>query len=165
MSKPIYVVGFMGSGKSTIGRRLAEKLGRPFVDLDDDIEAAAGRKIADIFSNDGEEAFREAEHAALAARVQSGEGIVLALGGGAFTFARNRNLLRGTGTSVWLDCPFEVALRRVSGFAHRPLAKDPIQFRALFDKRVPEYALADVRIPIVSDDLDEAVRTIMEAVQ
>src|SRR6187551_1984531 len=111
MRKVIYVVGFMGSGKSTIGRRLAETLGRPFVDLDDDIEAAAGRRIADIFSNDGEAAFRDAEHAALAARVRTGDDIVLALGGGAFTFARNRELLAGTGKSVWLDCPYEVAHR------------------------------------------------------
>lgn len=165
MSKAIYVVGFMGSGKSTIGRRLAETLGRPFVDLDDDIEAAAGRRIADIFSNDGETAFRDAEHAALAARVRTGADIVLALGGGAFTFARNRELLAGAGTSVWLDCPYEVAVRRVSGFAHRPLAKDPVQFRALFEKRVADYSLADVRIPIVSDDLDEAVRAIVEALR
>jgi shikimate kinase len=165
MSKAIYVVGFMGSGKSTIGRRLAETLGRPFVDLDDDIEAAAGRRIADIFSNDGEAAFRDAEHAALAARVRAGTDIVLALGGGAFTFARNRELLAGAGTSVWLDCPFDVAHRRVAGFAHRPLAKDPVQFRALFEKRVADYSLADVRIPIVSDDLDEAVRAIVEALR
>ena len=163
MSKSIYLVGFMGSGKSTVGRRLAEELGWPFVDLDDDIEAAAGRKIADIFTNDGEEAFRDAEHAALRARV-GGPATVVALGGGAFTFARNRELLRGAGTSVWLDCPFELAMRRVAGFAHRPLAKDPVQFRALFEKRVADYSLADVRMA-ADDDLDGLVRAIVEAVR
>ena len=165
MSSAIYLVGFMGSGKSTIGRRLAEELGLPFADLDDDIEAVAGRPIADIFWTDGEAGFRDAEHSALAARVRSGAAIVLALGGGAFTFARNRELLAGAGTSVWLDCPFEVALRRVKGFAHRPLAQDPLQFRALFEKRLPDYSLADIRIPAGSDDLDQAVRAIVEAVR
>lgn len=165
MSSAIYLVGFMGSGKSTIGRRLAAALALPFVDLDDDIETVTGRTIADVFSNDGEAAFRDAEHAALAARVRTGAAIVLALGGGAFTFARNRELLAGTGKSVWLDCSFEMALRRVSGFAHRPLAKDPAQFRALFEKRVADYSLADVRIPVGSDDLDEAVRAIVEALR
>ena len=165
MSSAIYLVGFMGSGKSTIGRRLGDALAVPFVDLDDDIEAATGRKIAEVFATDGEAAFRDAEHAALTARVRSGAAIVLALGGGAFTFARNRDLLAGTGTSVWLDCPFEMALRRVSGFAHRPLAKDPAQFRALFEKRVADYSLADVRIPVASDDLDETVRAIVEALR
>ena len=76
MSSAIYLVGFMGSGKSTIGPRLAAALAVPFVDLDDDIEAAAGRTIADVFSNDGEAAFRDAEHAALAVRVRSGTAIV-----------------------------------------------------------------------------------------
>ena len=165
MSSAIYLVGFMGSGKSTIGRRLGDALALPFVDLDDDIEVVTGRTIADVFSNDGEAVFRDAEHAALAARVRSGAAIVLALGGGAFTFARNRELLAGTGTSVWLDCSFEMALRRVAGFAHRPLAKDPAQFRALFERRVADYSLADVRIPVASDDLDEAVRTIVEALR
>ncbi|MFN0102556.1 MAG: shikimate kinase [Bryobacteraceae bacterium] len=165
MHSAIYLVGFMGSGKSTIGRRLAETLGLPFVDLDDDIESAAGRTVADIFSNEGEAAFRDAEHVALTARVRGGQPSVVALGGGAFTFARNRELLNGAGTSVWLDCPFEMALRRTSGFAHRPLANDPAQFRALFEKRMADYARADVRIPVMSDDLDAAVRAIMEALR
>lgn len=165
MSNAIYLVGFMGSGKSTIGRLLAERLGMPFADLDDDIEAAEGRTIAEVFAQDGEGRFRDAEHAALAARVRSGAAVVLALGGGAYTFARNRDLLRGAGTSVWLDCPFERALQRVSGFAHRPLAKDPAQFRALFEKRLADYALADVRIPVSSDDPEDAVAKIVEALR
>jgi shikimate kinase len=162
MNSPIYLVGFMGSGKSTVGRRLAERLELPFVDLDDDIEAAAGRAITDIFTNDGEQAFRDAEHAALRARVSGGPAVV-ALGGGAFTFARNRDLLRGAGTSVWLDCPYELALRRVAGFGHRPLARDPVQFRTLFEKRLADYSKADVRIPILDDDLEGAVSAILEA--
>jgi shikimate kinase len=161
MSRTVYLVGFMGSGKSTVGRRLAERLGMDFVDLDDDIEAAAGRRIAEIFSQDGEGAFRDAEHAALAARV--GQPVVLALGGGAFTFARNRELLAGAGTSVWLDCPFAMALRRVEGFGHRPLAQDPERFRELFEKRQADYALADVRVAVRSDDPEETAAVIEEA--
>ncbi len=164
MSRTIYLVGFMGSGKSTIGRRLAERLGTAFVDLDDDIERTAGRTISEIFSTDGEAAFRDAEHAALAARAAQEEGVV-ALGGGAFTFPRNRELLRGRGTSVWLDCPFERAHARVAGFEHRPLAKDPAQFRALYEKRQGEYAQADVRIPVASDDPEDAVTLILEALR
>lgn len=163
MDRTIYLVGFMGSGKSTIGKRLAETIGVPFVDLDDDIEAAAGRSIADIFANEGEAAFRDAEHAALRARATSGGAAVVALGGGAFTFARNRDLLQGAGHTVWLDCPYELAHQRVAGFEHRPLAKDPVRFRALYDQRVADYSLAEIRIPVTTDDPSDAVRLILEA--
>lgn len=165
MNKTVYLVGFMGSGKSTIGPRLAAELGVPFADLDDDITEAEGRSIAEIFASEGEERFRDAEHAALAKRAGSGEAAVVALGGGAFTFARNRALLAGRGTSVWLDCPYELALRRVSGFAHRPLAKDPVKFEDLFRQRIPDYAMADIRIPITDDNLEAAVQAIVEALR
>lgn len=163
MNKPIFLVGFMGSGKSTVGAHLAERLGVPFADLDADIETAAGRTIAAIFADGGESVFRDAEHAALAARVRAGGAVVLALGGGAFTFARNRALLAGAGTSVWLDCPFDRALRRVAATGHRPLAQDPAKFRALFDQRIVDYALADVRVPVISDDPAGTVAAILEA--
>lgn len=159
----IFLVGFMGSGKTTIGAKLADAMRVPFVDLDDDIEAATGRTIADIFSTDGEARFRDLEHQALLARLDAD--CVVALGGGAFTFARNRDALRGRGRSIWLDCPFETALRRVEGFSHRPLARDPEKFRALFDARRAEYAKADLRIAIAGDDPDAAVRDILEALR
>lgn len=165
MTNPIFLVGFMGSGKSTIGVLLAKELNAPFVDLDDDVEAAAGRTIAEVFESDGEQRFRDLEHAALTRRVDAGGSVVVALGGGAFTFARNRDVMQGRGTSVWLDCPFETALRRVAGFAHRPLAKDPEKFRALFETRRGEYAKADVRIPIDSDDPAAAVRDILKSLR
>ena len=165
MTSPIFLVGFMGSGKSTIGVRLAEALQAPFVDLDDDIETAAGRTIAEVFETDGEQRFRDLEHEALTRRAEAGGGVVVALGGGAFTFARNRDAIGGRGMSVWLDCPFETALRRVEGFAHRPLARDPEKFRALFESRRGEYAKADIRIAIESDDPADAVRDILEALR
>lgn len=161
----VFLVGFMGSGKSTVGPLLAAELGLPFADLDDDIEARAGRTIAEIFSTDGEAAFRDAEHAALRERVMQATPLVLALGGGAFTFARNRELLPGAGKSVWLDCPFEVAHRRVEGFGHRPLARDPAQFRALFERRRADYALADIHVGSSGDDPDDIVKAILEALQ
>ena len=165
MTNPIFLVGFMGSGKSTIGALLARELNAPFIDLDDDIEAAAGRTIAEVFAFDGEQRFRDIEHAALTRRVDAGGSAVIELGGGAFTFARNRELMRGRGTSIWLDCPFETAHRRVAGFSHRPLAKDPEKFRALFESRRGEYAKADLRIAIDSDDPAAAVRDILKSLR
>lgn len=168
MTDAIYLVGFMGSGKTTIGKALAAELGWPFLDLDDDIEASAGRSIASLFDEDGEDVFRDAEHAALAARVNQagrGEPFVLALGGGAFTFERNRDLISGHGLSVWLDCSFETALRRVAGFEHRPLARDPEKFRRLFESRRPAYSQATLRVPIHSDDPRTAVTQILEAIR
>ena len=165
MNNPIFLVGFMGSGKSTIGALLAKQLNAPFIDLDDDIEAAAGCTIAEVFERDGEPRFRDLEHDALAKRVDDGGAAVIALGGGAFTFARNRDVMQGKGTSVWLDCPFDTALRRVEGFAHRPLAKDPEKFRALFESRRAEYAKAEISISITSDDPADAVRDILKALR
>ena len=165
MNNPIFLVGFMGSGKSTVGALLASELNAPFVDLDDDIEAAVGRTIAEVFACNGEQRFRDLEHEALSKRADAGGSVVIALGGGAFTFARNRDAMRGKGMSVWLDCSFETALRRVEGFEHRPLAKDPDKFRALFESRRGEYAKADVRIAIDSDDPANAVRDILKALR
>ncbi len=155
----IVLVGFMGSGKTTVGRRLAQRLNLPFVDLDDRIEAAEGRAISDIFAHDGEPAFRDLEHRELGLAL-AGEG-VLALGGGAYVQPRNRDLLRGQAKVIWLDVPFERALRRVSGAGHRPLAKDPVKFAELFEARRAAYAQADHAIPITSDDPADAVAAIL----
>ena len=156
----IVLVGFMGSGKTTVGRRLAQHLHLPFVDLDDRIEAAEGRPISDIFAQDGEPAFRDIEHRALGLAL-SGDG-VLALGGGAYVQPRNRDLLRGRATVIWLDVPLEDALRRVAPAGHRPLAKDPVRFAELYHARRAAYAEADHAIPITSDDPSLAVNAILK---
>jgi shikimate kinase len=156
----IVLVGFMGCGKTTVGRALAQHLQVPFTDLDDRIEAAEGRAISDIFAHDGEPAFRDIEHRELGLAL-SGDG-VLALGGGAYVQPRNRELLRGRATVIWLDVPFERALRRVSGAGHRPLAKDPVRFAELYEARREAYAQADHAIPITSDDPSVAVNAILE---
>jgi shikimate kinase len=160
----VYLVGFMGSGKSTIGKLLAEELAWRFADLDDDIEAREHMPITQIFSERGEPEFRRIEHECLAARtadVQNVQPLVLALGGGAFIQEQNRAILKPAGITIWFDCPFELLDRRVAGFQHRPLAKDPAAFRKLFEERRTIYALADYRIPIESDDAAAAVRAIL----
>ena len=160
----IYLVGFMGSGKTTIGKRLAGHLGWSFADLDADIEAQTGMSISRLFEQQGEAAFRAAEAIALEHRikqVKQCKPLVLALGGGAFAQAANRASITGNGFSIWLDVPFEVIERRVAGFAHRPLARDPEKFRELFDARLPAYALADFKISAASDDDGENVQAIL----
>jgi shikimate kinase len=162
--KTIFVVGFMGAGKSTVGRALAARLGWRFIDLDDEIEAAEGAKISDIFAARGEEAFRHLETEALRRLLARAEGTVIALGGGAFTIAANRELLRDQVT-VWLDCPFDMVQRRVAQFTHRPLARDPERFAALYSARREHYARATHRIAIASDNPDDVVAAILEALQ
>ena len=108
----VVLVGFMGAGKSTVGPLVAQRLGWEFLDLDDDIEAVAGRTVPEMFATDGEAAFRAAERAA-AARAGSRERLVLATGGGAFTISETRNVLQQGALTVWLRCTLEA---RVNGF-------------------------------------------------
>jgi shikimate kinase len=158
----IFVVGFMGAGKSTVGRALARRLGWTYVDLDEEIEAVERAAISDIFSQRGEDEFRRIETEALRRRLESVEPAVLALGGGAFTIPANRNLLRGRGVTIWLDCPFDTVQRRVAQSTHRPLARDPVAFAALYNTRRESYRQADIRIPIESDDPETTVDAILE---
>src|SRR5512142_2087422 len=116
----IFLVGFMGSGKSTVGRALAEELGWGFADLDEDIEKREGVPISQIFDTRGETEFRHAETAALRERVRSVEGghpCVIALGGGAFLSDENFQMVSNNGVSIWLDCPFSTVELRLSAYA------------------------------------------------
>jgi shikimate kinase len=156
----IYLVGFMGSGKSTIGRLLAERIGWPFVDLDAEIEAAERMRIVDIFETRGEAEFRRVEREKLREHVRSiecGRPAVLALGGGAIVQPENYALIENNGVAIWLDCPFETVRRRVEPASHRPLARDPVGFARLYETRRESYARADYRILIESDDPAVAV--------
>ncbi|HEY2845722.1 MAG TPA: shikimate kinase [Bryobacteraceae bacterium] len=151
----IFLVGFMGSGKSTVGRALADELGWGFADLDEDIEKREGMSIHQIFETRGEPGFRDAETAALRERVRSVEGgkpCVVALGGGAFLSDDNFQMVCNNGVSVWLDCPFSTVERRVTGYTHRPLARDPEKLRELFAVRRPGYERADYCVQIETDD-------------
>lgn len=159
----ICLVGFMGSGKTTIGRALADRLGWDFVDLDEEIAAEQGMSVAEIFERFGEEHFRKLETEAIrkrARRVRAGHPVVMALGGGAFARKENAELLEDNGVTVWLDCPLEVARRRVEGNSGRPLARDPETFDRLYDSRREAYARADYRIEAGSDDPERAVDAI-----
>ncbi len=160
----IYLVGFMGSGKTTIGRLLADRLGWEFVDLDDLIEIQEGMSIPTIFDTRGEPEFRRLEAGAIRARVRDvecGHPTVIALGGGAFVDPDNYDLLQEHGVTIWLDCPFEIVRRRVELATHRPLARDAEKFRALFTSREQAYKRADYRIPIENDDPEQAVTAIL----
>ena len=158
----IFVVGFMGAGKSTVGRALARRLGWDYFDLDEEIEAAERAAITDIFASRGEPEFRRIETEALRRLLDSGSPAVLALGGGAFAEPANRDLLRDRGLTIWLDCPFETVQRRVAQATHRPLARDPERFTALYEARRAHYAAADLRIPIESDDPEATVDAILK---
>lgn len=145
----IYLVGFMGSGKSTAGPLLAARLGWEFVDLDQRIERLAGMPIRQVFELAGEPAFRAVERLALEYErelVLKGRARVIALGGGAFAQERLADRLRDGGMSVWLSCPPEAMWERVKNEGGRPLAKDPDAFQQLYAKREDAYARADARV-------------------
>ena len=160
----IYLVGFMGCGKSTIGRALAEEVGWSFFDLDQEIERRERLAIAQIFDTQGEAAFRQAETAALRERVETvsrGQPQVISLGGGAFVSQENFELVESAGVSVWIDAPFSTIERRVASETHRPLARDREQLRALFDARRPAYARADYRVEVLDDNPRSVVERIL----
>ena len=147
-NRTIVLVGMMGAGKSSIGRRLASEFNLPFVDADTEIETAAGMSIPEIFEAHGEPYFRSGEARVIARLLESGPQ-VLASGGGAFINPQTRALIRARGISVWLKADLEVLLRRIKRRSDRPLLKtdDPEQtLSQLIAERYPIYAEADVTI-------------------
>jgi shikimate kinase len=139
----VVLVGFMGSGKSAVGRLLARRLGYRFEDMDRRIEERAGRAIADIFRDDGEEAFREMEREEARELSRLADRVVAA-GGGAFARAETRALLQEGALTVWLRCDLEHILGRVQVDGSRPLAGNRDIMRALLAEREPSYRMADV---------------------
>jgi shikimate kinase len=147
-ARSVVLVGMMGAGKSSIGRRLAARLGVAFVDADNEIEVAAGMTIPDIFSTYGEPNFRAGETRVIA-RLLDGGPQVLATGGGAFMNPDTRGAIGAHGVSVWLKAEFDVLMRRIKRRQDRPLMKteDPGErLRALMAERYPVYAEADITI-------------------
>ncbi len=160
----IYLVGFMGCGKSVVGALLAGRLGWSFCDVDTVIESNEGMSIAEIFDTRGEPEFRRLETEMIrqcVGRVQAGSPLVISLGGGAFVQPANFDLISHNGVSVWLDCPLAMIRRRLAGTTDRPLARDPHRFELLYYARRESYAAADYRIEITSDDPEDAVRAVM----
>jgi len=144
----VVLIGFMGSGKSTVGRELARRFGAPFVDVDERIESAAGCPIRDLFFREGEPAFREREKAALREAL-SVKGCVIATGGGAFADEENRLLLRSYAPVVYLEAAVEVLLERLAGDLGRPLLRGGDReevVRELLSRRVSGYRTADVTV-------------------
>jgi shikimate kinase len=146
--RSIVLVGLMGAGKSSVGRRLAARLGLPFVDADTEVEAAAGCTIEEMFETHGEQYFRDGERRVIA-RLLGGPRQVLATGGGAYMDPDTRARIRERGIAVWLKAEHEVLLKRVKRRKDRPLLKqgDPGEtLKRLMDVRYPIYAEADITI-------------------
>jgi shikimate kinase len=152
----------MGAGKSTIGPLVARELGWPFVDLDDEVEAASGRTVPEIFATEGEDAFRRAEQAA-AERMSAREPLVLATGGGAFTVAATREALRRGALTVWLRCEVDALLARIPADGSRPLAANRATIAPLLRHREPSYAMADLTVDTTHDGPEQAARIIADA--
>jgi shikimate kinase len=150
----VCLTGFMGSGKSTVGRLLAAQLAWHFVDLDSEIERHTGLPISQIFEQKGEPVFRDIEHDCLTRVLgwasERDARVVLALGGGTFAQPRNAALLHNVDAPgvavIWLDCAIESLLQRCVLMGDRPLFRDEASFRRLYEERLPYYRLADYRI-------------------
>lgn len=163
--KTIALVGLMGVGKSSIGRRLALALDLPFRDADTEVENAAGRSISEIFEAYGEEAFRDGERKVIARLMDEGPH-VLATGGGAFINDETRALIKGRAISVWLKADLELLARRVGRKDTRPLlrGKDPLEvLKALAQVRDPIYAQADLAVETGDTPHHEAVEAVIRA--
>jgi shikimate kinase len=159
------LVGLMGAGKSTVGKRLARRLGLPFVDADEEIERAADRSISEIFDRFGEPAFRDGERRVIA-RLIEGPLKVIATGGGAFMNAATRALILERCTAIWLDARVETLAARASRRRHRPLLRErepKAVLEELAERRNPIYAQAHLRIETAPVPHEEVVDRIMHA--
>ena len=146
--RSIVLVGLMGAGKTSVGRRLAEKLGLPFIDADHEIETAAGKSIPEIFADHGEPYFREGEKRVIARLLEAGPQ-VLATGGGAYMNTETRHEIRTHGISIWLKADLALLLKRVGKRDNRPLLKHEkpeTVMRSLMETRYPIYAEADITV-------------------
>jgi shikimate kinase len=165
--RTVALVGLMGAGKTTVGRRLAQALALPFVDADEAITTAAGRSIEDIFAERGECEFRRGERQVIA-RLLAGPVHVLATGGGAFINDNTRALMKEQSITIWLRAPLDVLMKRVSKRDHRPLLKedDPqAVMQRLMDERYPIYAEADLTIDTAHTPHHTAVIAILAALR
>lgn len=167
INRPIVLVGLMGAGKSTVGRRLARRLGLPFVDSDVAIEEASGATTAELFERYGEHDFRDGERR-LVARLIDGEVRVIATGGGAFIDPRTRQLLNERAITIWLDAPTDVLAERTGRRDNRPLLKTGNRadiLARLAEERGPSYAEAQIHIRSGSGGHRDVVDAILDALK
>jgi shikimate kinase len=163
--RPVTLIGLMGVGKTSIGKRLAARLGLAFVDADEEIEVACGMSVSEIFERFGEAHFRDGERRVIA-RIIDGAPKVLATGGGAFMQEDTRALILERSVAVWIDADLETLVERVKKRNTRPLlkGKDPAEvLRALAAVRSPVYALAPIHVSSSDGPHSEAVETILDA--
>ena len=167
LDRPIVLVGLMGAGKSTVGRRLAKRLGLPFVDSDDAIEDAAGYSAAEVFERYGEADFRDGERR-LVARLIEDEVRVIATGGGAYVDPRTRELLNERAITIWLDAPVEILASRTGRRDSRPLLRTPDRrgtLERLAEQRGPAYAEAHIRVRSGEGPHKDVVDTVVKALE
>lgn len=165
IDRPVVLVGMMGVGKSTVGRKLAQLLNLPFADADDEIEKAAQMSVSEIFSSYGEAYFRDGERRVIA-RLLEGNPIVLATGGGAFVQPETRQLILERGVAVWLDSDVKTLVDRVTCKDTRPLLRngDPAEIVArLKAEREPAYSEAPIKVMSNTGPHGEAVNRILQA--
>lgn len=155
----IYLVGFMGSGKSSVGICLAREIGYRFIDLDHEIERERGLTVAEIFGNDGEPEFRRLEAMALRETGRLDQ-VVVATGGGTLTRWENRDFIQRSGVSVWLDAPLEIMIERARHGARRPLLSTPDRMAVLLEERLPGYRSAELRVDTGERPADAVARQI-----
>jgi shikimate kinase len=167
LDRPIVLVGLMGAGKSTVGRRLARRLGLPFVDSDDAIEDAAGFSAAEVFERYGEADFRDGERR-LVARLMDGEVRVIATGGGAYVDPRTRHLLNERSITIWLDAPVEILADRTGRRDTRPLLRNRDRkgtLERLAEQRGPAYSEAHIRVLSGQGAHKDVVDSIVKALE
>lgn len=166
IDRPIVLVGLMGVGKSTVGRRLSAMLTRDFIDADDEIEKAAQRTIPEIFEDFGEAHFRDGERRVIARLIEERHGVI-ATGGGAFVDPETRALILEEAIAVWIDCDIDTLVERTSRRNNRPLLKngDPKTILTdLYEKRAPFYSQAQVHVMSEDSPHNDTARTIIEAI-
>lgn len=163
----VFLLGFMGCGKTTTGQLLAQRLGWTFFDLDGEIERRQGRTINQIFAESGEPYFRQVEHQLLEESLQTADPrpSVIALGGGTFAQPDNLEIIHSSsGISVWLDCPLDELRRRCRDATHRPLFRDAAHFEHLYRQRLPYYERADFRVDSGRRDPKAVVEEIVRCI-
>lgn len=157
----IYLVGFMASGKTTVARALANRLGWQMADIDDLIERREHQTVSEIFSKRGEPYFRALERTILLEQIPRRH-LVVATGGGTFVDPQNRAAINSDGVSVWLDVPFERVIARVPQDGRRPLAADRVEFERLFQLRRAAYETAQHRLDAGKSGIDGLIEQLMD---